>query len=83
MTLVFSVAAFRQLSRLDKNVQQRIVKKLNFYCSQEDPLNYAEKLVDSRFGQWRFRIGDYRVLFDVANDEITVLAVGHRKEIYR
>jgi mRNA interferase RelE/StbE len=34
-------------------------------------------------GQYRFRIGDYRIIFDLANDMLYVLDVGHRKEIYR
>jgi len=83
MTLDFSASALRQLSSLDINVQKRIAEKLKFYSSQTQPLRFAEKLTDSRFGQWRFRIGEYRALFDVESDRIVVLAVGHRKEIYR
>ena len=83
MTLRFTDAAARQLSRLEKNVQKRVVEKLEFYCSQNQPLQFAEKLRDPRFGQWRFRIGEYRALFDVENAEIVILAVGHRREIYK
>jgi len=83
MTVRFTNAAFRQFARLEKNIQERIVEKLEFYCSQDQPLKYAERLTDSRFGKWRFRIGEYRVLYDVEGDEIVVLAVGHRREIYR
>ena len=83
MTLRFPNAALRQLSRLERNTQKRIVEKLEFYCSQEQPLQYAEKLAHPRVGQWRFRIGEYRVLFDVENDDMVVLAIGHRREIYK
>jgi len=38
---------------------------------------------DPRIGQYRFRIGDYRIIFDLADDTLCVLEVGHRKEIYR
>jgi mRNA interferase RelE/StbE len=34
-------------------------------------------------GPYRFRIGDYRVIFDLVDDEIVVLRVGHRREIYK
>ncbi|MDH4220892.1 MAG: type II toxin-antitoxin system RelE/ParE family toxin [Candidatus Aminicenantes bacterium] len=34
-------------------------------------------------GGYRFRIGDYRVIFDIEGNEIGVLRVGHRREIYR
>ena len=83
MTLRFTNVGFRQLSRLDESVQKRIIQKLEFYCSQNQPLKYAERLTDPRFGEWRFRIGEYRVLFDVEAEEIVVLAVGHGREIYR
>ena len=49
----------------------------------EDPLWYAEKLIHSALGSYRFRIGDYRVVFDLEGDQIIVLRVGHRREIYR
>ena len=49
----------------------------------EDPLKHAEKLTESRMGEYRFRIGNYSVIFDVEGNEIVVLRVGHRKDIYR
>ena len=79
----FTKTAFRQLSRLDGSVQKRITEKLEYYCSHDEPLRFAEHLTDHRFGEWRFRIGEYRVLFDIEADEMVVLAVGHRREIYR
>ncbi|MCK4791223.1 MAG: type II toxin-antitoxin system RelE/ParE family toxin [Desulfobacteraceae bacterium] len=41
------------------------------------------KLFDPALGTYRFRIGDYRVIFDIEGEEIVVLRVGHRKDIYR
>jgi len=79
----FTRAAFRQLSHLEQNILKRIAEKLEYYCSQDEPLSFAERLTDHRFGEWRFRIGEYRVLFDIEAEEIVVLAVGHRREIYR
>ena len=83
MTLRFTNAAFRQLSRLESSFQKRILEKLEFYCSQDQPLHFSEKLRDSRFGQWRFRIGEYRALFDVETETILIIAVGHRRDIYK
>jgi len=34
-------------------------------------------------GSWRFRVGDYRVVFDIEGKKIIVLRVGHRREVYR
>jgi mRNA interferase RelE/StbE len=46
-------------------------------------LRFAEKLSDPILGEYRFRIGDYRVIFDIQEDEIIILRVGHRREIYK
>jgi mRNA interferase RelE/StbE len=83
MEIVFTHSAFQQLKKLDKKIQKRIIKKLKFFASQKNPLQFAEPLRDRRFGQFRFRIGDYRVIFDVEKEKIIILKVGHRKDIYR
>jgi mRNA interferase RelE/StbE len=44
---------------------------------------YSETLRDAKLGTYRFRIGDYRVIFDIEGTDIVVLRVGHRKDIYR
>jgi len=46
-------------------------------------LRFSEKLSDPILGEYRFGIGDYRVVFDIEGDEIIVLRVGHRREIYK
>ena len=82
MKIIFSESAFRQLLKLEKIIQQRISNKLDFYISQRAPLEFSEKLTDSKFGQWRYRVGDYRILFDINSDKIIILKIGHRKNIY-
>ena len=82
MQFIFTHSSFRQFKKLEKNVQKRIDEKLRFYSSQKNPLYFAESLNDFRYGNWRFRIGEYRVLFDVEKDKIVILKVGHRKDIY-
>lgn len=79
--LVYTARAVRDIKSLDENVKKRIGKTIIRY--KEDPLEYAEKLTDSILGTYRFRIGDYRVIFDREGGDIIVLRVGHRKEIYR
>jgi len=62
-------------------VKQKIGKALKRYG--EEPLKYASKLTDAALGTYRFRIGDYRVIFDIEDKEIVVLRVGHRRDVYR
>ena len=79
--LVYTRRAVKDIRRLDKNVKQRLKNALEKY--QENPLFYAQRLVNPEFGTYRFRAGDYRVIFDIEDDQIIVLRVGHRREIYR
>jgi mRNA interferase RelE/StbE len=77
----FSERAARELKKLDKQVQKRIIEKLQNYAETEN-LSEAKKLSNSDLGQWRYRIGDYRVIFDLAGSEMQVLKVAHRSEVY-
>ena len=79
--LVYTHRASRDIRGLEKNVKKRIGKALKRYG--EEPLKYASKLTDPALGTYRFRIGDYRVIFDIEGEEIVVLRVGHRRDIYR
>jgi len=81
MEIAFTPAAWRAWQALPSKVQTRLKTKLLFYA--KDPLRYATKLTDPRIGQYRFRVGDYRIIFDLAENTVAVLAVGHRKDVYR
>jgi mRNA-degrading endonuclease RelE of RelBE toxin-antitoxin system len=81
MRVRFTLTADDQLDRLLRRLQTRIVEKLEFYSSQSDPSKFAEPLIGS--SEYRFRIGDYRIIFEVMNDTIWVLAIKRRDEAYR
>lgn len=50
----------------------------------EDPRRHGKALVANRKGQWRYRIGDYRLICEIQDDCLVILAisVGHRRNIY-
>lgn len=79
--LAYTRRAVRDIGGLDPDTMERLGRMLLLYA--EDPLNHAERLTESELGSYRFRVGDYRVIFDLEGDEIVVLRVGHRREIYR
>ena len=82
-TYEFKEQAVNDLKKLPKTVQKRIIKKLDFYISCPNPHSFADHLINFEIGEYRFRIGDYRVIFDVDDERIIILAIGHRKEIYK
>ena len=79
--LIYTQRAIRDINKLEANIKKRIGKTLLRY--QDNPLKHAEPLSDSDLGSYRFRIGNYRIIFDVEGDKIIILRVGHRKEIYK
>jgi mRNA interferase RelE/StbE len=79
--LVYTQRAARDIAKLDQATQERIKKTLERY--KESPLDHARKMVDPALGTYRFRVGEYRVIFDIEDNRIVILRVGHRREIYR
>jgi len=79
--VVFTRRATKDISSLEPEAKGRIKDAISRYS--EDPLYHAKKMIDPSLGTYRFRIGDYRVIFDIEDGEIVVLRVGHRKDIYR
>jgi mRNA interferase RelE/StbE len=75
--------ARKDLQSLNPIAQKRIAKKLKYFIEQSDPLQFSKKLVDSSGGDYRWRVGHYRVVFDLSGEEIRVLRVQHRKDVYR
>jgi len=79
--LVYTQRAVRDIGKLEENIKKRIGKTLMRYL--DTPLDYAENLTDSSLGSYRFRVGDYRIIFDIEGRDIVVLRVGHRRELYK
>jgi mRNA interferase RelE/StbE len=76
--IVFTVAAGRQWIKLAANVRGRILPKLRTYASTGAG---DVKRLKGQAG-CRLRIGDYRVIFFEDARVMTVVAVGHRRDIY-
>jgi mRNA interferase RelE/StbE len=79
--LIYTQKAVRDINKLDAVVKKRIGATLLRF--KDNPLQYAEPLTDPELGGYRFRIGDYRVIFDIEGSDIVVLRAGHRKGIYK
>lgn len=75
--------ARQHIKKLDPDIQRIIIKKLDYFLTSPNPLSFAKRLTRFDAGQYRFRIGDYRVTFDVHEQMIIILAIGNRKEIYK
>jgi mRNA interferase RelE/StbE len=81
--LEISGRAAKDIKALDVVVQRRIASKLKFFITQEDPLSFAKKLVNAKDGDYRWRVGHYRAVFDVEDSTILLLRIQHRSEVYK
>lgn len=79
--IIFTNRALKDLEKIDKETQIRIAEKLKEYA--ENPFKYARKLISPQIGTYRFKIEDYRIIFDIDEENIVVLRIGHRKSIYK
>ncbi|HYX24661.1 MAG TPA: type II toxin-antitoxin system RelE/ParE family toxin [Thermoanaerobaculia bacterium] len=78
--VVLTRRAAKDLEELDSQTKRRILEKLQMNAA--NPLQQSVKLTASKLGTYRYRVGDYRIIFDLEGDILTVLRVGHRREIY-
>lgn len=77
--------AKKTIKKLDKYTAKMILSWLRKKLEGcEDPRSHGKGLTANRSGQWRYRIGDYRLIADIQDDKvlILVLEIGHRRDIY-
>lgn len=75
----------REFKKLDRYTQRMIkgwIDKNLIGC--ENPRQHGKGLTANRSGQWRYRIGDYRLICQIDDGKLVILAlsVGHRREVY-
>lgn len=81
----FTKNALKQLKKLDKSTAALItgwIRKNLEGCN--DPRVHGKGLTANRSGQWRYRVGDYRIIAEILDTEVLILVVniGHRSDIY-
>lgn len=79
--LIYSPSALKQLKKLEHNIKERIIVALERLRIRPESCD-IKKLVGMQ--GYRFRVGDYRIIFDMEKDKlaILILQIGHRKNIY-
>ena len=83
--ILFTERAKKQLKKLDKHIVALIIGWLEKNIEGcDNPRAHRKGLVENKSGQWRYRIGNYRVICEIQDENIIVLVleIGHRREIY-
>jgi mRNA interferase RelE/StbE len=81
MDIRYTPTARGQLVDLDRVVQVRIAKKMQFFGKQKDPLSFAKHLAG--YDMYRFRVGDYRIICEVYEGNLEILYIGKRDNVYK
>ncbi len=81
----FTEKALKQLKKMDRHTASLIlgwIRKNLEGC--ENPRQHEKGLTADKSGQWRYRVGDYRLLAEIEDDRIVILilSVGHRRDVY-
>ena len=85
-TVEYTKAAVKQLKKMDKKIAALILSFIEEKLVDcDNPRVYGKALLGNLNDRWRYRVGDYRILAMIEDEKvvITVVEVGHRKDIYR
>ncbi|PIS05019.1 MAG: type II toxin-antitoxin system mRNA interferase toxin, RelE/StbE family [Candidatus Buchananbacteria bacterium CG10_big_fil_rev_8_21_14_0_10_42_9] len=82
----YTRSALKDLALLDKNIARRIIDKLSWFSDQKNPLRFAKRLKQPFNDLYRFRIGDYRVIFELGKKQeykiLIILRIKYRRDVY-
>lgn len=84
--VVFSKIALKQFKKMDNYTKLMLINWIEKNLSNcEDPYIHGKALKGNLKNQWRYRVGDYRILCDIEDDKLIILVIniGHRREIYK
>ena len=66
---------------INRNLQRRITRALEERLAK-DPVRYGEPLRHQLKGYWKMRVGDYRVVYQMAGQDVQIVRIDHRKTVY-
>ncbi|MGE4298449.1 MAG: type II toxin-antitoxin system RelE/ParE family toxin [Desulfovibrionaceae bacterium] len=81
----FADTARKDLAKLDKQAQARILRFLRERVApSQHPTDFAAPLKRDLSGLWKIRVGDYRLIVEIVDEQVLVLVlkVGHRRRVY-
>lgn len=84
-SVVYTPQVLKTLEKMDKYTKTLIYAWIDKNLAEcEDPRIRGKALRGDRKNQWRYRIGDYRLIVDIRDKELVILVIkiGHRREVY-
>jgi mRNA interferase RelE/StbE len=84
-TIEYDEGAVKDLKKLDRQIQRKILNYMDKRIAKaDDPKTFGKPLRHSKFGLWRYRLRDFRIICQLQETKLVVLVVsiGHRSTIY-
>ncbi len=81
--IVFTKESAKDIEKLDQTVKKQLYKKLVYFKDLADIKVVAKKLHNHEAGEYRLRVGNFRIIFDLDKHTIVVLRIQHRKDVYK
>ncbi len=82
----FAKSVLKQLKKMDKAEAALIIGWIRKNLENcDNPRVHGKGLTANRSGQWRYRVGDYRIIAEILDDKVVILVlnIGHRRDIYK
>lgn len=79
--VLYTKRAKKDADKLGPPVKKRIGKKI--ISLRKSPHKKSKKLINPELGTYRYRIGDYRIIFDIEDKKAVVLRIMYRKDVYK
>lgn len=81
--ILFTKESAKDIEKLDQTVKKQLYKKLLYFKDLDDIKVVAKKLHNHEAGEYRLRVGNFRIIFDLDKHIIVVLRIQHRKDVYK
>ena len=81
--IVFTKESAKDIEKLDQTVKKQLYKKLVYFKDLDDIKVVAKKLHNYEAEEYRLRVGNFRIVFDLDKHTIVVLRIRHRKDVYK
>ena len=79
--IIITNRAAKDFKSLNPTIQKMLFQKLKLM--ETSPFEHSIKLKDKNLGTYRYKAGEYRIIFDLDVDKLIILRIGHRKDIYK
>ncbi len=81
--IIFTKESVKDIEKLDQTIKKQLYKKFLYFKDLDDIKVVAKKLHNHEAGEYRLRVGNFRIIFDLDKHTIVVLRIQHRKDVYR